>query len=81
MRMPYDENLEVRGVLKDYLDSESLLPRTGNHIGDTWIVGNVPWVWITAPGTTAPAWIDPYRIFDLNIIEIWSIKNSHPLDI
>jgi hypothetical protein len=59
LRMPYDESFEVRGVLKGCLSDESALPRTGNHIGDTWIVNNVPWVWITVPGTTAPAWVDP----------------------
>jgi hypothetical protein len=56
MRMPYDMNMEVRGVLKGYLAEVSLLPRGGNRIGDTWIVGRTPWVWITVPGTTAPTW-------------------------
>jgi hypothetical protein len=39
--MPY--GTEVVSVLRGYLNSESLLPRNGNAIGDTWIVGNTPW--------------------------------------
>jgi hypothetical protein len=59
MRMPYDESIEVHGVLKGRLGSEEFLPQSGNSIGDTWIVNSVPWVWITVPGTTVPTWVDP----------------------
>jgi hypothetical protein len=59
MRMPYDESFEVRGVFRGYLASESVLPRSGNAIGDTWVVGNTPWVWVTVPGTGVPTWVDP----------------------
>jgi hypothetical protein len=55
--MPY--RLEVVGQLQGRLSDETLLPQSGNSIGDTWIVGNTPWVWITTPGTTSPQWIDP----------------------
>jgi hypothetical protein len=59
MHMPYDISMEVRGVLKGYLSDEAFLPQSGNHIGDTWIVGTTPWVWITTPGTSRPQCIDP----------------------
>jgi hypothetical protein len=55
--MPY--GTEISATLKGYLGSEALLPQSGNAIGDTWIVGTTPWVWITTPGTTAPTWVDP----------------------
>jgi hypothetical protein len=54
--MPYGER--VIGTLRGFLGSETQLPRIG-HIGDTWIVNNVPWIWLTVPGTTAPTWVDP----------------------
>jgi hypothetical protein len=57
MRMPYD--MEVQGVLKGSLSDEAFLPRSGNAIGDTWIVGRTPWIWITTPGTAVPQWVDP----------------------
>jgi len=56
MTMPY--GMIVRATLRGFLGSEAQLPR-GGHIGDMWIVGDVPWVWITVPGTSAPIWIDP----------------------
>jgi hypothetical protein len=59
LHMPYDMTMEVRGVHKGYLSDESFLSQSGNHIGDTWIVGTTPWVWITVPGTRAPTWVDP----------------------
>jgi hypothetical protein len=40
--MPY--KLEVRGLLKGSLASTALLPLEGNALGDTWVVGRVPWV-------------------------------------
>jgi hypothetical protein len=56
LQMPYGER--VVGTLRGFLTNENRLPRVG-QIGDTWIVGNTPWVWLTVPGTSAPAWIDP----------------------
>ena len=41
------------------LDAEWMLPSSGNRLGDTWVVGNTPWVWIWAPGATRADWIDP----------------------
>jgi hypothetical protein len=55
--MPY--RLEVVGLLKGTLASESLLPQSGNLIGDTWAVNGVPWIWLTVPGTSSPTWVDP----------------------
>jgi hypothetical protein len=55
--MPY--GVEVRGLLKGSLASQELLPQSGNQLGDTWVVGRVPWVWITLPGWSQPMWIDP----------------------
>ena len=36
-----------------------LLPSHGNRIGDLWVVGNTPWVWIWAPGAAHAGWVDP----------------------
>ena len=55
--MPY--GLEVVGRLRGHSEDELYLPTSGNTIGDTWLVENTPWVWITVPGTTAPTWVDP----------------------
>jgi hypothetical protein len=30
-----------------------------NHIGDTWIVGTTPWIWLVAPGLNHANWADP----------------------
>jgi hypothetical protein len=54
--MPYGEKVE--GTLRGFLSSETQLPRIG-HVGDTWLVGTTPWIWLTVPGTAAPTWIDP----------------------
>ena len=54
--MPY--GTEVSATLRGFLEQESQLPRVG-HIGDMYVVGTVPWIFIQAPGTTAPTWIDP----------------------
>ena len=54
--MPY--NVDVQATLRGFLQNESQLPRIG-RIGDMWLVGDVPWIWIQAPETTAPTWIDP----------------------
>jgi len=35
-----------------------MLPSSSNVVGDTWIVGDTPWVWITAPGAARADWID-----------------------
>jgi hypothetical protein len=55
--MPY--GVEVRGLLKGSLASTALLPLEGNQLGDTWVVGHTPWVWIVAPGLSQPLWVDP----------------------
>jgi hypothetical protein len=54
--MPY--GTVVRATLRGFLRNESQLPRAG-HIGDMYVVGSVPWIWIQVPGTTAPTWVDP----------------------
>ena len=54
--MPY--GTQVSATLRGFLEQESQLPRVG-HIGDMYVVGSVPWIWIQAPGTTAQTWIDP----------------------
>jgi hypothetical protein len=54
--MPY--GTEVFATLRGYLGNETQLPREG-HIGDTWVVGDNVWVWITVPGTGMPTWVDP----------------------
>jgi len=36
-----------------------MLPQSGNHIGDTWVIGETPWVWLVAPGAAHADWIDP----------------------
>ena len=55
--MPY--GLEVVGRLRGHSEDELYLPTKGNTIGDTWLVENTPWIWLTVPGTTAPTWVDP----------------------
>jgi hypothetical protein len=54
--MPY--GMVVRATLRGFLGSETQLPRAG-HIGDMYVVGDVPWIWIQVPGTSAPTWVDP----------------------
>jgi hypothetical protein len=56
--MPYLA-LEVLATYKGRLGSENMLPRSGNTLGDTWVVGETPWVWIWAPGAHQAGWIDP----------------------
>jgi len=55
--MPY--GLKVLGRLKGCLAAEWMLPQEGNVIGDTWIVGETPWVWVCPVGGSVPTWIDP----------------------
>ncbi len=57
MLMPY--GLEVVGQLKGRVDDEGLLPVDGNNIGDVWLVGTTPWIWLTTPGLSQPSWVDP----------------------
>jgi hypothetical protein len=47
LTMPY--GVEVRGLLKGSLASTALLPQSGNQLGDTWVVGHTPWVFIESP--------------------------------
>ena len=55
--MPY--GLKVLGRLKGCLAAEWMLPQEGNVIGETWIVGETPWVWVCPVGGSVPTWIDP----------------------
>ena len=55
--MPYD--LEVLATFRGWLPSQDDLPSHRNAIGDMYLVGNVPFVWLFAPGTTHANWIDP----------------------
>jgi hypothetical protein len=55
--MPY--NLEVLATYRGRLGSENMLPSSGNMLGDMWVVGDTPWLWVTAPGATRADWIDP----------------------
>jgi hypothetical protein len=55
--MPY--GLEVLATYKGQMASVDLLPSHRNRIGDMRLVGTTPWVWITAPGASNAAWIDP----------------------
>ena len=54
--MPYGER--VNATLRGFLADESQLPKIGRP-GDMYLVGSVPWIWTTAPGATAPTWVDP----------------------
>jgi hypothetical protein len=54
--MPYGET--INATLRGFLENENQLPRVG-HIGDMYVVGSVPWIWIQVPGTSAPMWVDP----------------------
>jgi len=56
IRMPY--GTEVLATLRGGLGSEAQLPRVG-HIGDLYVVGTTPWIWVQVPGTAAPTWVDP----------------------
>jgi hypothetical protein len=55
--MPY--NIEASATFKGRLKSENFLPTTNNEIGDMWIVGQTPWIWLQAPGAAKVDWIDP----------------------
>jgi hypothetical protein len=55
--LPY--GIEVRMKYKGTLASVDDLPSHPNQIGDMYLVGNVPWVWIFAPGASRADWIDP----------------------
>ena len=55
--MPY--NIEVLATYRCEMPSLDALPSHRNHIGDMWLVGQVPWVWIWAPGAARADWIDP----------------------
>jgi len=55
--MPY--GLEVAARLKGKLPFGDMLPMSGNEVGDTWVIGDSAWVWVTAPGAGSAKWIDP----------------------
>jgi len=52
-------NLEVLATYRGQLQSQDMLPLSGNQLGDTWVVGDTPWVWIRAPGATRADRIGP----------------------
>jgi hypothetical protein len=56
--MPYD-NLEVLATFRGWLPSQDDLPSHPNQIGDMYLVGNVPFVWLFPPGASRAGWIDP----------------------
>jgi hypothetical protein len=56
--MPYD-NLEVLATLRGGLPSQDDLPSHRNAIGDMYLVGNVPFVWLFPPGASRADWIEP----------------------
>jgi hypothetical protein len=51
--------LKVLGTLKGRVPSQDLLPAAGNQIGDAWLVGDDVWIFVVAPSTATPTWIDP----------------------
>ena len=55
--MPY--GLEIVARFRGKLQSTSMLPISGNAIGDTWVIGDAAWVWVAAPGAGSANWIDP----------------------
>jgi hypothetical protein len=55
--MPY--GLKVSAHLRGSVASTDMLPANGNQLGDTWVVGDTAWVWLTQPGATQASWIDP----------------------
>ena len=36
----------------------NVMPHSGNKMGDTWVVGETPWVWIWAPGANRADWME-----------------------
>ena len=54
---PY--NLEVLATYEGRLESESMLPSSGNALGGMWVVGDNAWLWVAAPGAAQADWIDP----------------------
>jgi hypothetical protein len=55
--MPY--NLQVLATFRGQLPSIDMLPSSGNQIGDMWVIGDTAWLWLVAPGTAVPSWVDP----------------------
>ena len=55
--MPY--GLEIVARFRGKLQSTSMLPISGNAIGDTWVIGDAAWVWVAPPGAGSANWIDP----------------------
>jgi hypothetical protein len=58
IRMPY-QNLQVRARYHGELPTIGDLPTRGNRLGDMYLVGQTPWLWIVAPGAARPTWVDP----------------------
>jgi hypothetical protein len=55
--MPY--GLEVLTTFRGWRPSQDDLPSHRNAIGDMYMIGTTPWVWIWAPGAAHADWIDP----------------------
>jgi hypothetical protein len=55
--VPY--NLEVLATFRAWRPLHGDLPSHPNQIGDMYLVGNVPFVWLFAPGASRAGWIDP----------------------
>ena len=49
----------MSATYKGRLAAEWMVPQESNSIGDTWVVGETPWVWLVAPGAAQADWIDP----------------------
>jgi hypothetical protein len=55
------DGLEVRAHFKGVLSDRDKLPTQSNEDGDEWYTtkDDHRWVWMTLPGQSAPAWVDP----------------------
>lgn len=52
---------EVRAHFKGVLSDRDKLPTQSNEDGDEWYTNQDDhcWIWMTLPGQSAPAWVDP----------------------
>ena len=55
------DGLEVRANFKVVLSERDKLPTQSNEDGDEWYTtkDDHRWIWMTLPGQSAPAWVDP----------------------
>ena len=49
----------VQACYGGQLQSPAELVTPGRFLGDERIIGNHSWIWMTRPGSTLPAWVDP----------------------